>query len=230
MFTLANGDAEALLDVGLLSNLSNQVFGTFFKHFVSENVTVKGGWGFQTIGDKLPWSLGGFKDGSYYGMSNNGNYLNSTFVTDPNAHVIVRTPVDQLVMAPAAVVLCLMVLSFLITITIIIYIFYRQYFKALPRDVDTLASVLGFVYDSPRLLQWVKENQASKDWNHKRHEGDGLMVKMGYFEGSEKKQRWGVEILEGAEVVRLTDERSKNGISSDRRSINAAEDAGRTDL
>lgn len=66
-------------------------------------------------------------------------------------------------MAPIFVALCLIVLGFLFATTVTIYVFHRQQFKALPRDVDSLASVIGFVYDSPRLLQWVRDNQGSKD-------------------------------------------------------------------
>jgi hypothetical protein len=40
-------------------------------------------------------------------------------------------------------------------------------FKVLPRDVDSLASVLGFVYGSPKLLQWVAETKDDPNWGER---------------------------------------------------------------
>ncbi|CAD0085301.1 unnamed protein product [Aureobasidium mustum] len=59
MLQLANNDKEALLDLDTLINLTDKTLGTFFKHFVSENVTnTFGGNAYQMIGERLPWSLG----------------------------------------------------------------------------------------------------------------------------------------------------------------------------
>jgi len=69
---------------------------------------------------------------------------------------------------------------------------WRQYYlKLLPRDVDTLGSVLGFVYASERLL-----NRAAESNNIFSEKGeDGEMTKMGWFNAGGRR-RWGIEIVD----------------------------------
>lgn len=148
MLALANNSKDALLDTNTLIEFANTTFGAFFKHFVSENVTTAfGGQAYQPIGSQLPANLRPANDTN-----------NTTQDALPyNVTVTLHVPVAQLVMAPAAVFLCLDLLVFLLLTTIVIYTSHRQNFKALPRDVDTLASALAFVYASDRLLEWVRE-------------------------------------------------------------------------
>lgn len=95
-------------------------------------------------------------------------------------------------MSKVAVVLCLAVLVFLGFTTLLIAIRYRHYFKALPRDMNSLASIIALVYDSPKLLKWVAEHGVEGE---KWHAGE-LKAVIGYFQGSEGDTRWGIELVE----------------------------------
>jgi hypothetical protein len=76
--------------------------------------------------------------------------------------------------------------------------FYRNYFKVLPRDFDSLVSAMGSVYGSPKLLTWAAEtdhvgmNEYETLLGRKKYEGwvrkpktkaDDSMAKLGPFEG-----------------------------------------------
>lgn len=59
MLALANNSKEALLDPQTFMDLANTTFGTFFKHYSSENVTrLSGGHTYEPVGEKLPWAIG----------------------------------------------------------------------------------------------------------------------------------------------------------------------------
>lgn len=58
-------------------------------------------------------------------------------------------PINELVTSPTAVFLFLAILAFLARVAVLVYFPYVVYFKGLPRDVETLASVIAFVFDSP---------------------------------------------------------------------------------
>ena len=193
-YSLVEKDPLALLDPERLYAVSNQVFSTFFQHFVADNVTVDGGsYGFQPINATLPAGLGPVVNGNNettaaYQDHNTSNHLSATI----NARV--QIGIEELHMSPTAVYICLFVLVFLAVTTIWIYTRHQQYFKALPRDVDSLASVLGFVYGSPRLLKWVEEHKDKKDWGVKKGVREPV-ARMGSFGSS----RWGIELLEKTE-------------------------------
>jgi len=105
-------------------------------------------------------------------------------------------PVYKLQVSKVAVALCLSVLVFLGFTTLLIAIGYRHYFKALPRDINTLASVIALVYDSPRLLRWVAEHGVLGEGG----KGEGreeVKAVLGDFQGSEGEMRWGIELVDG---------------------------------
>jgi hypothetical protein len=191
MLALANNDKEALLDPKTFVETANTVFGIFFKHYVSNNVTMaEGGPAYQRIGAALPADLGPpVRTGAGYNQS-----LSDTPATTIKAKL--QTPVDRLVMSPTAVFLCLAILALLCLITVVIYAVYHQRFRALPRDVDTLASVLGFVYGSERLLHWVHERQhrgSVGEVNTLSEDEKTLKARLGPF-ATNSKERWGVEL------------------------------------
>ncbi|KAI9796263.1 MAG: hypothetical protein M1833_006432 [Piccolia ochrophora] len=214
LYSLVDRDVDALLDPTVLSKQADKVFSTFFQHYVSGNVTEDGGKAFQRVGAKIPWDIGPIVTGN----SNRAEYAlvkyktqNSTFVTNTTAPAIVHTPVHQLYMSPAAVILSLVILVFLFLTAMVTYFYHYRYFKALPRDVDSIASVLAFAYDSPALLQWVAERE---DMNAQpgprskprvplpwRATEGGPLVGMGRFRGSEGKERWGIELVEDTRKV-----------------------------
>jgi hypothetical protein len=196
MLALADDDKQALLDPNTYIEKANIAFGTFFKHYVSGNVTMKdGGLTYQPIGAVLPSTLGQVVSGNRSAHDGFNGSLKST--TPLTADATLNMPIERLVMSPLAVFLSLAILAFLCITTAIIYGFYRNRFKALPRDVDTLASILGFVYSSERLLEWVRECKYAEEIGGKVS-GDKdrmLMARLGPFENGGKK-RWGVELAD----------------------------------
>lgn len=193
MLALVNNDKSALLDATTLMQKANTAFGIFFKHYASENVTTaSGGFAFQPIGAVLPSTLG-----APSGLNMEGKGYNNSQAVNPDrtAQVLVHVPVDTLVMSSIAVFICLAVLAVLAVTTIIIFTFYSNRFKVLPRDVDTLASVLGLVYGSERLLEWSREKKESGNWKDNGIGGQ-LMARLGPFESAGGVKRWGIEIVD----------------------------------
>lgn len=200
---LQNNDVEALLDPDTLFKTSNRVFSTFFQHFVADNVTAESGsYGFQPINAVVPGDLGPILNDTGTGLAayqdrNNTHHLSST--VEATLHI----QIEQLHMSPTAVYLCFAILAFLAGTTVWVYIRHRRYFRALPRDVDSIASVLGFVYASPKLLQWVEEHKHEEDWGLKKGEKE-VMASMRWFDG----EHWGIELLDEGEGMGF-DERTK---------------------
>lgn len=205
MLALAGGESskEALLDPQEMIKKASYVFGVFFKHFVSENVTdADGGWAYQPIGARLPASLGNITD---YGVVGRNDDRRSPVDTPRSLVAVLSTPVEQMVVSAIAVGISIGILALLGIVTVIIYAGYRREFKVLPRDVDTLASVLGFVYGSRQFLGWVGRNSSSRTWNTMEWKGryrllpargGGEMVHLGEFRHEDGRERWGVEIVD----------------------------------
>ncbi|CAD0085299.1 unnamed protein product [Aureobasidium mustum] len=111
-------------------------------------------------------------------------------------------------MSRTAVALCISLLSFLILVIAVAYPINRNRVKAIPRDVDTLASTLAYVHGSERLLNWVQQEApvalpwyraffASRPDMNVEH----LKARLGPFVSADGKQRWGVELLEPKNVA-----------------------------
>lgn len=208
MLSLANNSKEALLDPDVYMRLANLTFGVFFKHFISENVSsALGGSAYQPIGEKLPWSLGYVPNDtiSDVGIAADQGAVaiqNHTRQTLLSANAKVEIPVEQLVMSPLAVILCLSLLAFLFLVTIVMYSINRNQYKVLPRDVNTLASTLGWVYASDRLLAWVQTVPIAEPWYRTMFkktpetQGTHQMVRMGPFTDSSGTERWGIELVD----------------------------------
>ena len=217
MFSLVQRNPQALLDPMTLQTVANDVFSTFFQHYATANVTLaNGGNVFQSIGATLPFGLPPVINAS----SDRGNsfYQNTDIRANTSRTVkaTVSTPVTGLVFSPIAATFSLAILAFLAFITVLVYFPYASYFKGLPRDVGTLASVIAFVYDSPRLQAWVAANEhtlfsgepSRKNGNVKcgddsqmeREESravsklDELTVGLGFFRGDKGVARWGLEL------------------------------------
>jgi hypothetical protein len=214
---LANNSREVLADPAKLANISSSVFSTFFRHFVSDNLT-DGGWAFQKVGATLPWDLGLVLDTDYGYNSSIVQDENSTFVTNTTAQAVVEFWVDDLTMSTVAFALSVAALGFLAITSMLAFGYYHSHFKVLPRDVDSLASVMGFVYGSPKLLNWAvgrgrggiedsNPNPTKMGWNGRSRKPDtdlgDTWTKLGRFQGPDEKQRWGIEIVE-PDVVEMS--------------------------
>lgn len=192
---LQNNNIERLLDPDILYSTSSKVFGTFFQHFVSNNISTEhGSYGFQSVSATLPRDLPLILNEdstapTTYQDHNPTQHLSST------VNATIHVNIQQLHMSPAAVYLSLSILAILLAITCWVYTRHRRYFKALPRDVDSLASVLGFVYASPKLLSWVAEHKHEKDWGLGRGGEAEVVARMGWFDGD----HWGIELLDEGE-------------------------------
>ncbi|KAI4716309.1 hypothetical protein E4T48_07491, partial [Aureobasidium sp. EXF-10727] len=228
MLAMANNSKEALLDPATLVDYANQTFGIFFKHFASEEVSsITGGRAYQPIGEKLPEDL----DPVIETQANLGQGAlatqDSKIPTPRETEAKLIIPVEQLIMSPVAVFLSISLLAFLVLTTIVMYTVNRGHYKLLPRDVDTLASMLAFVHGSEKLLDWSQSSTRAgawyRSWSSKDHSSEDAHVKaqMGSFRDKGGNERWGIELVgllhtsgqeqkpveeEGAEVHDITAE------------------------
>ncbi|KAI4719200.1 hypothetical protein E4T48_04508 [Aureobasidium sp. EXF-10727] len=130
-------------------------------------------------------------------------FQNNTTLVSRTATAVLHIPVEQLVMSKTAVYLCISLLAFLISVVAVIYTFNRDRVKALPRDVDTLASTLAYVHNSERLLHWVQqESPVALPWyraffsGNPNPDGGNLMARLGPFVSPDGQQRWGIELVD----------------------------------
>ena len=201
MLQLAKGDKAALLDHNRLTSLAKETLSVFFKHFASSNVSdIFGGQAFQPIGEKLPWGLGPALNtsGVLLPPHEQGAFAtqNQTVHLERQVPATLSVPIEQLVMSPIAVYLCISILVLLCVTTVIIYTTNRPQLKALPRDVDTLASTIAFVYGSEKLLRWVQDLPSLKPSRLQSEYTKQMMARLGPFRDSEGNERWGIELVE----------------------------------
>ncbi|TIA71978.1 hypothetical protein D6C76_07067 [Aureobasidium pullulans] len=107
-----------------------------------------------------------------------------------------------------AAIMSMSILVFLIFVTIIMFTTNRHKYKAIPRDVNTLASILGWVYASDRLLAWSESAPPSKPWYQTLFSKTSPLaahhrVKTGPFIDSAGNERWGIEMVETETVGAL---------------------------
>jgi len=148
---------QSLLNPSTLEIYANMVFSTFFQHYAATNVSLTaGGRVFQPVGAELPFGLPPINKRTQLSSYQTTNVPSTS---NRSVEAVVHRPVEQLIMSPAAVILCLIIFAFLTFIAILVYFSYSAHFKALPRDVETLASAIAFVYDSPKLQHWLAANE-----------------------------------------------------------------------
>jgi hypothetical protein len=136
----------------------------------------------------------------------------------------ITTSVPVLAISTVALFLSVGILVILILSTLIVFLKPPKSLHLLPRDVDSPASLLAFVYRSEKLQAWVKEqdelgrlgakprggngsNRFSGS-NYKRaeqEEDDDVWVGMGYFRGSDGTERWGMEVMDGVGETGMDD-------------------------
>ncbi|KAI5242082.1 hypothetical protein E4T42_07802 [Aureobasidium subglaciale] len=209
MLALANNSKEALLDAETFIFLANRTFGVFSKQFVSDNVTSEhGGSVYQPLGEKLPWSLGPMVlyngNSDTYEIEGNQGFLgleNHTISISPYVNATIHIPVEQLVISPVSVFLCLSPLVFFILVTAITIATNYQRHKDLPRNVNTLASKIAFVHGSEKLIAFSMTAPRTKPWYKaiclvSRLHDSQAKVRMGTFTSSDGVERWGVEIVD----------------------------------
>lgn len=185
---LVNNNSSALLDSQTLANISSSVFSIFFNHFVQSPVStndglyIDGSWGLQPLHESLSST-------SIIPSRNSPS-------AEDTAQATISTKVIKLSFNPAAVIISLSILGVLIVTTTFIAAYHRRYLKVLPRDVDTIGSILGFVYSSERLLRSAEISGSILPL--KKGAKNREMVKMGWFNGGGKR-RWGIEIIDDKE-------------------------------
>jgi hypothetical protein len=218
IWSLLGGDISKLLDPEILSETANKVFATFFQHFVSDT-SGGGGRAFQTLDYSLPTDL-------QPAINQTGSTLtayqdhNSSTPVSPTLSAVISRPIYKLDMSLVAVAICLGVLVFVTMISLFITVVYRHYFKALPRDVDTLASILAMVYDSPKMQHWIAERDRAevlglRSKKKKKNRDFELRAMIGYFEGIESTTRWGIELVDAEHDLLLPASFSKKATNAE---------------
>jgi hypothetical protein len=180
MLHLANNDQQVLLDPQTLMDTANQTFGIFFKHFACFNVSEKlGGYVYDkpTLDPRTNDWIGAY-----------GGPVNATL----------STTVAELRMSPTAAIMSMTILVFLIIVTLIVYTTNRKEYKAIPRDVNTLASTFGWVYASKKLLAWAAIAPQSEPYLFPRRPSFTMLHKarMGPFKDSDGNEHWGIELVD----------------------------------
>lgn len=188
MLALVNNDKDALLDVSTMIEKADRVFSTFFKHYASTSVNfTDGGRVYQPIGLRLPSNLSD-------PFTSAIGYINDDAVDAPRTRTIqLSVPHDMLVMSPVAEFLCIGVLVFLLATVVVVYVFHRHTFKVLPRDPDTLANIIAFVYGSSKLLEWAEQRRENGDWSVETV-SEGYDSRIDVFADKSGMERWGIEI------------------------------------
>ncbi|RDW58610.1 hypothetical protein BP6252_13086 [Coleophoma cylindrospora] len=191
MLQLVKNHKQALLDATTLSDIAGQTLGIYFKHFASGQVnSITGGRAFQSIGAQLPDD---FPEPENPAQT---SYNQSMAVNIPRTTLAyVHVPTESLIMSQVAVFLCLSILALLCVIVVGAYVVNRNRFRILPRDVEMLASVLAYVYNSPRLLAWVSSMRETDDWRGNKM-GNTLVARFGSFSSSDGQSGWGVELVD----------------------------------
>jgi hypothetical protein len=204
MLQLANNDQQALLDPQTLMDTANQTFGIFFKHFACFNVSEKLGGYVYDIPTLDP------RTGDWIGAY--GGTANATL----------STTVAELRMSPTAATMSMTILVFLIIVTIIVYTTNRKEYKAIPRDVDTLASTFGWVYASKRLLAWAEIAPQSEPYLFPRRPSFTMLHKarMGSFKDSDGNEHWGIELVDTDSTESMS---SRHGNNAMKKSVSAGE-------
>ncbi|THZ06847.1 hypothetical protein D6C93_01292 [Aureobasidium pullulans] len=187
MLHLANDSREALLDPEILAEHASTTFGIFFKHFANWNITWDADWTGYVYEKDVPSKI----------------------------DVTISVPTNQLLMSPVAAIMSMSILVFLIFVTIIMFTTNRHKYKAIPRDVNTLASILGWVYASDRLLAWSESAPPSKPWYQALFSKTSPLaaqhrVKMGPFVDSAGNERWSIEMVENEPVGFLLKDKEKH--------------------
>ena len=194
---LVQNDPDALLNPDTLANVSSHVFSSFFKHFAlagmgeyRDGLYMNGSWAVQPLHSVIPSDLGPINN---FFSDDEPRYLQDTFAPSNYSAVvngIVDVPIEKLELSPVAVILSLVILSVLALTTLVMLGWRRHYLGMLPRDVDTIASVLGFLYASERMLAVARQID--------RMDNGHELATIGQFE-SDGKHGWGVEIVDEIE-------------------------------
>ncbi|KAJ4294300.1 hypothetical protein N0V90_007990 [Kalmusia sp. IMI 367209] len=195
-----NRNSEALLDKDILTKRTQEIFTTFFQHYVSSNNSLtSGGWAYQPIGTNLK-DLGAPVNGTYTQYNPDGTRAPKYSElpaqnTQRVADATMSTRVEVLHMNENAVWLCIGLLIWLAITTLIVTALQRWFFGDLRRGVESIADVLVLVAGSERLLAAVE-----------RYGVEGLMksnikTRLGWFRTDDGRMRWGIEIVEDGEVL-----------------------------
>ncbi|KAF2137414.1 uncharacterized protein K452DRAFT_361940 [Aplosporella prunicola CBS 121167] len=191
MYSMANEDPTALLDAPTMAKLGQKTFSTFFQHFVSNNVSMEtGSWAYQKINESLPSTLG-----ETLGSTKNGtrykDVLHPISNTNITTDVRISASIEVLQMNSTAVWISVAILIWLIGTTLVIAAMQRRYSKNMLRDVECMADVLILVAGSDKLLQLLRQ----RDWEELKKD-HSIRTKLGFFEGSDGRQRWGIEVVD----------------------------------
>lgn len=199
MYSMAGKDAHKLLDPETYMKLTQKTFTTFFQHFVSNNISDSGGWGYQQINASLPSDLGPIveldKDDFLPGTTASAyqNDMHPISHTNRTVEGQVSQRVELLQMNATAVWLSIGIMGWLIVMTTIVAVLQKRYFGSLVRNVECLGDVLVLIAGSANFLQLVRDIQSGtlspSDYKN-------LRTRLGWFMDEDGGLRWGIEMEE----------------------------------
>ena len=202
----------ALLDEQTLREHSQKTFSLFFQHFVSNGLSLeKGGWAYQPFGSSLevqpPVDEFSFTNRGknvtpppYRSYLPNGSYaprFEDVFAQNLSRYAEgkLSTRIDMLKFNQVAFWLAISILSWLLITVLILVIRQKQHVGGIRRNIDCIADVLVLIASSERLLALVREK--GMDALIKE---DKVCTKLGYFENTDGKTRWGIEVVDIGDV------------------------------
>jgi hypothetical protein len=122
----------------------------------------------------------------------------------------------MLIVSPVAAWLSFFILIFLIFASGLAFLMQRRTVKRLDRDVDSPASVFGYVYASKRLQTWAEDKDLAGQWDDgagsriewkrsrkSRRQDEDVTMSLDDFTGEDGASHWGVE-ADAAPVLQVS--------------------------
>jgi len=193
IYILAKKDLNSLNNETVFNTLINQVFQTFFQHFVSTNASLTApSWAYQPIGAQ-PEDLGTrIIYNLTSGRMEKGNPVTyPTLQTNRTTEATIEHQVEVLKLNAVATWLSIANLIWLIITALIFLVMQRSFLRPLHRNVECIADAMVLFAGSQRLLAFVQKSEMED----LRGDGD-TKVKLGWFKTKEGIVRWGIELVE----------------------------------
>jgi hypothetical protein len=204
---------EALIDQETLLKQSKATFSLFFKHFVNSGISSDtGGWASQKFGSRLV--VEPHMEAYYTTTIQNAINIplrSHSFLPngdpaphfedvpphsiDQNGTATLTISVETLSLNKKAFWTATGILASLICIMVAFIILNKSYLGGIIRNVECIADVIVLIAGSERLLALVQENGIETIVKE-----DKILTKLSWFEDSDGKQRWGIELAESSDA------------------------------
>jgi hypothetical protein len=197
MLKMVNDDHDALLDSKTLHETASKAFSTFFQHFVHHNLSMsEGGMAYQRLGERIPSDIGNSSATAF-------DDAVSSYPAGAQVEVQMSVPVEVLEMSQTAAIICLVLLTCLIAISVVLGMSSRRQQHLILRRIESFADVALLFAGSDRLLQLLRNPGVTDEVIMRSKD---LQLKLGWFTAADRTRRWGIELVGLTNGVPVTDE------------------------